>query len=61
MGGRPNLTYTGVQNSRSEAEGLYAVGPVGIEKLISHIRYEAGPILNDALHKQGARMPRNPT
>ena len=30
-----------VQNSWSK--GLYAVGPVGIEELISHLRYEVGP------------------
>ena len=58
------LTYDckiGVQNSRSKIEGLYAVGPVGFEMLISHIRYEAGPFLNDGLHKLGARTSRKPT
>ena len=32
----------------------YLVGTVGIEQLISHLRYEAGPILNDAIHNLGA-------
>ena len=44
----------GVQNSRSK--GLYKVGPIGIEKLILHLRYEAGPIGNHAVHKLGASM-----
>ena len=43
-----------VQNSWSKR--LYAVGPVGIEKLISHLRYEVGPKVNDALHKLGASI-----
>ena len=44
----------GVQNSWSK--GLYKVGTIGIEKLILHLRYEAGPIGNDAVHKLGASM-----
>ena len=44
----------GVQNSRSK--GLYKVGPIGIEKLILHLRYEAGPIGNHAVHKLGASI-----
>ena len=44
----------GVQNSWSK--GLYKVGPIGIEKLILHLRYEAGPIGNDAVHKLGASI-----
>ena len=44
----------GVQNSRSQ--GLYAVGGVGIEKLSLHLCYEAGPIVNHALHKLGASI-----
>ena len=44
----------GVQNSRSK--GSYKVGPIGIEKLILHLRYEAGPIGNDAVHKLGASI-----
>ncbi len=43
-----NIYMARVQNSRSK--GLYAVGRLGIEKLISHFRYEAGPIQNDAIH-----------
>ena len=35
----------GVQNSRSK--GSYKVGPIGIAKLILHLRYEAGPIILD--------------
>ena len=42
------LYMAGVQNSWSK--GLYKVGPIGIEKLILHLRYEAGPIGNDAVH-----------
>ena len=42
----------GVQNSRSK--GLYKVGPIGIAKLILHLRYEAGPIGNHAVPKLGA-------
>ena len=44
----------GVQNSRSK--GLYKVGTIGIEKLILHLRYEAGPIGNHAVHKLGASI-----
>ena len=44
----------GVQNSWSK--GLYKVGTIGIEKLILHLRYEAGPIGNDAVHKLGASV-----
>ena len=44
----------GVQNSRSK--GLYKVGPIGIQKLILHLRYEAGPIGNHAVHKLGASI-----
>ena len=44
----------GVQNSRSK--GLYKVGTIGIEKLILHLRYEAGPIGNYAVHKLGASI-----
>ncbi len=44
----------GVQNSWSK--GLYLVGTVGIEKLISHLRDEASPILNDAIHNLGASI-----
>ena len=50
---RKNRLYmAGVQNSWSK--GLYKVGTIGIEKLILHLRYEAGPIGNDAVHKLGA-------
>ena len=42
----------GVQNSRSK--GSYKVGPIGIAKLILHLRYEAGPIGNHAVPKLGA-------
>ena len=38
------------------SQGLYAVGGVGIEKLSLHVRYEAGPIVNHALHKLGASI-----
>ena len=48
------LYMAGVQNSWSK--GLYKVGPIGIEKLILHHRYEAGPIGNDAVHKLGASI-----
>ena len=44
----------GVQNSRSK--GSYKVGPIGIEKLVLHLRYEAGPIRNHAVHKLGASI-----
>ena len=44
----------GVQNSRSQ--GCYAVRRVGIEKLILHLRYEAGSIGNHAFHKLGASL-----
>ena len=44
----------GVQNSRSK--GSYKVGPIGIEKLILHLRYEAGPIGNHAVPKLGASI-----
>ena len=44
----------GVQNSRSQ--GLYLVGTVGIEKLISHLRQEAGPVLTDAIHNLSASI-----
>ena len=50
----PILYMAGVQNSRSK--GLYKVGPIGIEKLILHLRYEAGPIGNHAVHKLGASI-----
>ena len=45
---------SGVQNSRSK--GLHKVGGIEIEKLILHFRYEAGPIVNHAVHKLGASM-----
>ena len=48
------IYMAGVQNSRSK--GLYKVGPIGIEKLILHLRYEAGPIGNHAVHKLGASI-----
>ena len=48
------LYMAGVQNSRSK--GLYKVGTIGIEKLILHLRYEAGPIVNHAVHKLGASI-----
>ena len=48
------IQLAGVQNSWSK--GLYKVGPIGIEKLILHLRYEAGPIGNDAVHKLGASI-----
>ena len=48
------IHMAGVQNSWSK--GLYKVGPIGIEKLILHLRYEAGPIGNDAVHKLGASI-----
>ena len=48
------IYMAGVQNSWSK--GLYKVGPIGIEKLILHLRYEAGPIGNDAVHKLGASI-----
>ena len=48
------IYMAGVQNSRSK--GLYKVGPIGIEKLILHFRYEAGPIGNHAVHKLGASI-----
>ena len=52
---RKNRLYmAGVQNSWSK--GLYKVGTIGIEKLILHLRYEAGPIGNDAVHKLGASV-----
>ena len=35
---------------------LYKVGTIGIEKLILHLRYEAGPIGNHAVHKLGASI-----
>ena len=41
-------------NSRSQ--GLYAVGGVGIEKLSLQLCYEAGPIVNHALHKLDASL-----
>ena len=44
----------GVQNSRSK--GSYKVGPIGIAKLILHLRYEAGPIGNHAVPKLGASI-----
>ena len=48
-------TYmAGVPNSRSK--GLYKVGGIGIEKLILHLRYEAGPRVNHAVHKLGASI-----
>ena len=49
-----SMYMAGVQNSWSK--GLYKVGPIGIEKLILHLRYEAGPIGNDAVHKLGASI-----
>ena len=57
--GRPHIWegkrhMAGVQNSWSK--GLYKVGTIGIEKLILHLRYEAGPIGNDAVHKLGASI-----
>ena len=48
------IYMAGVQNSWSK--GLYKVGTIGIEKLILHLRYEAGPIGNDAVHKLGASI-----
>ena len=48
------MYMAGVQNSWSK--GLYKVGPIGIEKLILHLRYEAGSIGNDAVHKLGASI-----
>ena len=48
------IYMAGVQNSWSK--GLYKAGPIGIEKLILHLRYEAGPIGNDAVHKLGASI-----
>ena len=48
------MYMAGVQNSWSK--GLYKVGTIGIEKLILHLRYEAGPIGNDAVHKLGASI-----
>ena len=48
------LYMAGVQNSRSK--GLYKVGPIGIAKLILHLRYEAGPIGNHAVPKLGASI-----
>ena len=32
------------------------MGLIGIEKLILHFRYEAGPIGNHAVHKLGASV-----
>ena len=52
--GRGPQHMAGVQNSWSK--GLYKVGTIGIEKLILHLRYEAGPIGNDAVHKLGASI-----
>ena len=52
--GFPYIYMAGVQNSWSK--GLYKVGTIGIEKLILHLRYEAGPIGNDAVHKLGASV-----
>ena len=49
-----NHYMAGVQNSRSK--GSYKVGPIGIEKLILHLRYEAGPIGNHAVPKLGASI-----
>ena len=46
------IYMAGVQNSRSK--GSYKVGPIGIAKLILHLRYEAGPIGNHAVPKLGA-------
>ena len=54
----PHIYMAGVQNSRSK--GLYKVGRIGIEKLILHLRYEAGPIVNHALHKPGAMDYKKP-
>ena len=51
---RDAVYMAGVQNSWSK--GLYKVGTIGIEKLILHLRYEAGPIGNDAVHKLGASI-----
>ena len=48
------IDMAGVQNSRSK--GSYKVGPIGIEKLILHLRYEAGPIGNHAVPKLGASI-----
>ena len=48
------IYMAGVQNSRSK--GSYKVGPIGIEKLILHLRYEAGPIGNHAVPKLGASI-----
>ena len=36
------------------SKGLYKVGPIGIEKVILHLRYEA--IGNHAVHKLGASI-----
>ena len=35
---------------------IYKVGTIGIEKLILHLRYEAGPIGNHAVPKLGASI-----
>ena len=43
----PKQHVAGVQNSWSK--GLYKVGTIGIEQLILHLRYEAGPIGNEVL------------
>ena len=48
------MHMAGVQNSRSK--GSYKVGPIGIAKLILHLRYEAGPIGNHAVPKLGASI-----
>ena len=49
-----DMYMAGVQNSRSK--GSYKVGPIGIAKLILHLRYEAGPIGNHAVPKLGASI-----
>ncbi len=38
--GRPQHMW----HSEFPFSGLYAVGPLGIEKLISHLRYERAPL-----------------
>ena len=35
---------------------IYKVGGIGIEYLILHLRYEAGPIVHHAVHKLGASV-----
>ena len=57
LGRRWQHLYTYVWRSEFPvSQGLYAVRRVGIEKLILHLRYEAGPTGNHALHKLGASI-----